>query len=257
VRRSLALLALLGLVLTGCGGDDGSITAKDAAETTVADDGTDDGNDDAGDADGPASGAAAEILASLLDSDVPIDEADARCAAEAMAEDLSTEGVALMGDAESSPSDLSAADAEVVRVAFNDCVPFEALGSLMVDGLAGADGLFQLTDDERSCSLDALEEQMGGTGDLIFAMEDMSEDDGAMAIFDAVGGCVSKETLVPALAQLLNQDGSLDEATATCVSDALVTEFGGTDLLRNFMQVANGAPSADFQTAVEQAALAC
>ena len=246
---SVSWLVPFAFLLAGCGGGGGTITAvtsdDSVPETTE------------GDGSGGTSGDDAVALrASLLTTGLGIDEESAQCATDAMIGKISAEGLKMMLTSDGAMSDLGADDQEIVRSALNECIEFSAFGDSMVAGFTGEDSLFTLSDAERECAVAALEVEFGGFGDAIFLIDELSSDEGTAKILDSVGGCVSKESLVPALTTLFGEEG-VDEATGACVAEALVTRFGGTELFRAFTEAAAGSPPADFEAAVTEATVAC
>jgi hypothetical protein len=250
MRRSAVLFsAVMGLLLVGCGGSSGTIEATgDSSETTA-----DQGGSDAG---GGSSDDVDALAESLTRSDLGVDEESAQCAAALMAGDLSPGGIEIVTSPSGSPSDLTPSDLDVVASAFNECIDASVFGVSAVQAFADSSGI-TLTEEESTCSVTAINDEFGGAGNLMVASMDPDSPDTVTAFLNGIGGCLTTESLVSYLTGQFASEEAIDEATATCISEALVGQYGGTELLQNFAASADGSLPADFEASITQAATQC
>ena len=252
-RTTMLMGAVLGLALTGCGGESGTITAADDTGTTET---TLDPADDSGAGSGGSTADVDALAEALTRADLGVPEDQARCAAELMAADLSSEGIGIVVSPSGAPTDLGPADLEVVTAAFNECLDVSVFGEGAVGAFATSSGI-DLTEEESTCSIEALGTEVGGAGDMMIASMDPESPDTIDKFLSAIGGCLTTDSLVTYLTGQFSADGTMDEATAGCISQALVGEYGGTDLLKNFAAAADGSLPADFEASITAAATSC
>jgi len=179
VHRSTSLLAsvtVAAVLLAGCGDD--ATVADDTASTTTAPAEADATTTTVAETDPGAGGDtvdAATVLESMESSGTVFDEPTRNCIAEGMGGRLSRAALPMLDDGEL--GDLGAADLEVARTTFNECIELSEYAAMAFG---------QVDEGAVGCVTEQLTARFEGVGDLLIAIDD----DAATALQEITTSCL-------------------------------------------------------------------
>jgi len=252
---SVAVLALFSSVaLVGCGGGGGDIEiSKDQPTTTVESDG---GESDGGESDGSSSGSRDDLVDFLADSEAGVISPDeAECIADSV-DGLSEDAYGIAADGgDLDLSVFSDDDADTLVAAFDDCIRYDDLVERFAEQMTSQAGL-PLTDDEGACAAATFAEEYGGSGEFIREVSALGDEEAGVKIFEALGPCISDESAVGFLTQILETQGQ-DETVAACVAEAVVDDVGAEAMLKGFAEAGTSGTSPELEGSMTSALLSC
>lgn len=251
---SLAVLALFSSVaLVGCGDDGGgiSISKESATSTTAADDDNGDNGEPASDDDRQA------VIDYVIGvGEENIDPESGECVADAVVGDLSTDGLDTIrqGD-EFDLTDFGSDDTDLLVGALDDCVDLDQALRAFSEGISSQADL-PLTEDEAQCVSAGFAADYTKAGEFIAAISAMDDDEAGTTFFAALGPCMSDETAVAFLTEVMSSQGE-DDVTAQCVAETVVGTVGAQAMLEGFAEASTSGSSADLEAALTQAIVDC
>lgn len=250
MRRSfIVIVALAALTVSACASGAKISTSDTKASTSEETATTEVGSDVDREA----------IIDSLVSgSGLGITDMSAECFADAVAGELSPDGMSVITESTWALADLSSDDAALVIDALDGCVSFEEIQGSFVDEMAGALEIAELSDVEISCVGRALESEYGGVGSMLDAIENQDETDFALAQAGLFGGCLNTETVTGFVTDAFS--AQMEPAAAQCLAEALVSEFGGGRLFEMFAGVGLSGTDelpADLEAAITRAIPLC
>lgn len=262
--RRFAFLALIGLstlLLAGCGDDSGDIVEadnspttekRDSADTTVPDDSGDD----------EVSPGQHETLVDYLSGDESsfAGDEEAQCIAEQVENELSDDSFEGIADsAEFGLTDFADEDVERMVAAIDDCVDLDDAVNAFGEGIASADNL-PMTAEEANCAAESFAADFDGAGEFVQAISEMDEEEAGIKMLDSMGECISDETAIKFVEQIIQQQG-VSKADSNCVAKESVNALGKTDLMGAIAAMGagdtTGAKAAAFTKALTAAATTC
>ncbi len=250
-RIVIVLMSLLGLVGAACGDGEAKISSTGSSDAT---------GDDASSGATTDSAVIDEIVASLTSSDgLGVSEEAATCVAEQAVPSLSEEGIDELSDPFGSLGGMSAGDRDVVVDAMDECIDFADIQDQFIDGMSQQLAITELSDEERSCVGGALDDEYGGVGQLLLALEEEDQTAYSLSLAGLFGGCLSTETVTGFVTASFTEQG-FDEAEAACVADSLVGAFGGSRLFEMLASVGlsgDGTLPADLESAMQAGVEGC
>lgn len=256
--RRFAFLALVGLstlLLASCSDDSGDIVQADGPTTSVKPT-TSDASDSS------ASDDQHETLVAYLSGDEASFAGDdeASCIADEIEDELSDESFEGIADSEEfGLTDFAKADVDRVVAAIDDCVDLDDAVDAFGEGIASADNL-PMTADEASCAAESFAEDFEGAGEFVEAISDMDEEEAGVKMLESMGDCISDETAVTFVEQIIQQQGA-SKADSTCVAEEAVGAMGKSDLMTAIAAMGagdtTGAKAAAFTKALTAAANTC
>lgn len=237
--RALPALLLLALV-AACGGSDESKDGDGDGTTTTT----------TTKAATTGSGIVDTIVEDLLDDEPAMDEADARCVAERLVDELGEDDAAAVNDASDDIASLPADQQEVVRATFNDCVSGTVIGAAFVDEFYANLGSDASTDEPAACMGERFE---GRVGDLM--VEAAKTQGGAPpAAMEALDECVPTSHMADMLTAQFEESG-LSPDQARCVGDRVAERI----LIGQFAEIgqSGGALPPEIESILRAEVTAC
>lgn len=243
VAALVGVVALFGGALTACSSSDDDAKKESTSDTRPSTTSTTEASGDA----------AREIGERLAEETGLALEVDAAlCFGDAMVEGFGEERALEVFESDEDLTDMDEADQTVIKTAFNDCVPGNAIAADITTEFYTSSGATSTPDDATiTCVAGAVE---GKAGDLLFeSIEVEAVDAPPVLTIEALETCVP----IPVRAELFAAGmggAGLAQEQIDCISTALAEEFTLMDL----MEIESAATvSPEFEARINAASASC